>query len=35
MKSDLPLFYYQPNNVDYLEKSLSLNGKLFIDIFQH
>jgi len=34
MKSDLPLFYYQPNNVDYLEKSLSLNGKLFKNIIR-
>lgn len=32
MKSELPLFYYQPNNVDYLEKSLSLNKKIFKDI---
>jgi hypothetical protein len=32
MKSDLPLFYYQPNYVDHLEKSLSLNGKIFKDI---
>ena len=28
MKSDLPLFYYQPNHVDYLDKSLSLNKKI-------
>lgn len=32
MKSDLPLFYYQPNNVDYLDKSLSLNKKIFKDL---
>jgi|TARA_E500000318_G_scaffold18759_1_gene19576 hypothetical protein len=32
MKSDLPLFYYQPNQVDYLQNSLTLNGKIFKDI---
>ena len=34
MKSDLPLFYYQPNDVDYLEKSLSLNSKIFKNIIR-
>lgn len=29
MKSDLPLFYYQPNPVDFLEKSIELNKKIF------
>jgi len=29
MKSDLPLFYYQPNTVDFLEKSVELNKKIF------
>jgi lipopolysaccharide biosynthesis glycosyltransferase len=32
MKSDLPLFYYQPNDVPYLEKSLELNKKIFKDL---
>ena len=32
MKSDLPLFYYQPNEVDYLQKSLDLNKKIFKNI---
>jgi len=32
MKSDLPLFYYQPNTVPYLEKSLELNKKIFKDL---
>jgi lipopolysaccharide biosynthesis glycosyltransferase len=32
MKNSLPLFYYQPNQVDYLEKSLELNKKIFKDI---
>jgi|688.fasta_scaffold49454_4 hypothetical protein len=32
MKSELPLFYYQPNNVSYLEKSLELNKKIFKNI---
>lgn len=32
MKSELPLFYYQPNNVPYLEKSLELNKKIFKNI---
>ena len=31
MKSDLPLFYYQPNTVPYIEKSLELNKKIFKD----
>jgi len=32
MKSKLPLFYYQPNQVPYLEKSLELNKKIFANI---
>jgi len=33
MKSDLPLFYYQPNQCSFLEKSISLNNKIFKNIF--
>lgn len=32
MKSDLPLFYYQPNDVSYFDKSCTLNKKIFKNI---